>query len=85
MEEVYGEKQNQGSHARDLSWSKSTRFLSHQGHQHQLSLMPLLESGGHHIPHSQSKYCKVFMESKFDEVCFSLFMYLLGCLNGVRG
>ncbi|XP_057312523.1 serine/threonine-protein kinase mTOR-like [Hydractinia symbiolongicarpus] len=69
MEDVYAEKQIQTSRSREFT--KPTRFLSHQSHhhQHQMSIMPLLESGGHHIPHSQSRFCKEFMDLKFDEVC----------------
>lgn len=72
MEDVYAEKQIQTSRSREFT--KPTRFLSHQSHhhQHQMSIMPLLESGGHHIPHSQSRFCKEFMDLKFDEVCTSL-------------
>ena len=70
MEEIYGEKPSDNIRRREMSFSKSTRFFGHQGHhQHQLSLMPLLESGNHHIPNSQSRFCKDFMESKFEEIC----------------
>ena len=69
MEETYGEKPNDNIRSREMSFSKSTRFLGNHGHQHQLSLLPLLESGNHHIPNSQSRFCKDFMESKFDEIC----------------
>ena len=67
MEEVYGDKTSQELFSRDIPWSKSSRFLSHQAHhQIQLSFMPL--SGGHQIPHSHSRCCKEFMENNFDEV-----------------
>jgi len=70
MEEIYGERPSDAMRNREMSFSQSTRFFGHQGsHQHQLSLIPLLESGNHHIPHSQSRFCKDFMELKFDEVC----------------
>lgn len=71
MEEVYGAKITQASHGRDqYSLIKSTRFFARQGHQHQMTLIPLLEKGGNHIPNSQSRYCKEFMDSKFKEVIF---------------
>lgn len=75
--EDYGEKPSDNLRNREMSFSKSTRFLAHQGHhQHQLSLLPLLESGGHHIPRSQSRFCKDFMETKFDEVFRLLFNFI---------
>ena len=69
MEDIYGEKPSDNIRARDMPFSKSARFLGHQGHHQQLSLIPLLESGNHHIPNSQSRFCKDFMEKNFDEVC----------------
>ncbi|XP_012554042.1 serine/threonine-protein kinase mTOR isoform X1 [Hydra vulgaris] len=67
MEEVYGDKTSQEIYSRDIPWSKSSRFLSHQAHPIQLSFMPL--NVGHQIPLSQSRYCKEFMETHFDDVC----------------
>ena len=64
-------KITQACHGRDqYSLIKSTRFFARQGHQHQMTLIPLLEKGGNHIPNSQSRYCKEFMDSKFKEVIF---------------
>lgn len=69
MEEIYGEKPSDNLGSREMPFSKTARFMSHQGHHQQLSLVPLLESGNHHIPNSQSRFCKDFMDKNFDEVC----------------
>lgn len=69
MEEVYGEKNNRSTRYRDFLWSKSTRFLSHQG-QH----IPILENEDRQMPHSLSRHCKDFIDSKFDEVMLVIFL-----------
>ena len=69
MEEVYSDKQQRTSEVAELSWpSTSSKFLSQGSHQHQRALMPLLSSGVHNMPHTQSRFCKEFMDEKFGEV-----------------
>lgn len=72
MEEVYGEKNNRSTRYRDFLWSKSTRFLSHQG-QH----IPILENEDRQMPHSLSRHCKDFIDSKFDEVMLVIFLLVV--------
>lgn len=68
MEEVYGEQSVQSS--MDLMHSRSSHLLAQSSPQHHhAAMVPLLEGGGNNIPHSQSRYCKEFMDQKFDEVC----------------
>eukprot|EP00794_Sanderia_malayensis_P007416 gene7416-8236_t len=68
MEKIYSDSPVRSATSAELSWSsKGTKFFS-QGSQHQRSLLPLLSSGTHNMPHSQSRYCKEFMDDKFIEV-----------------
>ena len=69
MEEIYSDNPVRSASVPDLSWSSKTgKFLSQGSHQHQRSLLPLLSSSTNSMPHSQSRYCKEFMEDKFEEV-----------------
>ena len=68
MEEIYSDNPVRIETVPDVSWSsKSGKFLS-QSSQHQRNFVPLWNTGAHNMPHSQSRYCKEFIDEKFAEV-----------------
>ena len=68
MEEIYSDNYIRSETFSDVPWSsKGGKFLS-QSSQHQRTFIPLWNSGAHNMPHSQSRYCKEFMDEKFVEV-----------------
>ena len=72
MEEIYSDNPIRMETVSDVPWfSKSGKFLP-QTSQHQRSFVPLWNSGAHNMPHSQSRYCKEFMDEKFVEVIFTM-------------
>ena len=66
MEEIYSDNPVRIETVSDVPWSSKTGKF--QTSQHQRSFVPLWNTGAHNMPHSQSRYCREFMDEKFVEV-----------------